>query len=191
MIRKLILAALGAAAVHLVGAPHVVAHARNLVDRHSAEASGQAAVVERVLDGDTVILKGSRDRVRLANIDAPEMSHGYGRPGQPFAAQAMKWMERKVEGKRVALTCPDEDRYGRRVCVLYLDGEDVNRSLVRAGLAWANTAHPRYLRDKTVLDAQRDAQAAHLGIWSQARPTPPWEWRRQCWEKASCEAAPH
>lgn len=126
-----------------------------------------------MLDGDTVILKGSQDRVRLANIDAPEMSHGRTRPGQPFAVQFTKWLTKKVEGKRVSLTCPDQDRYGRRVCVIYLDGEDVNRGLVAAGMAWANAAHSRYLRDKTLLEVQRKAQAAKVGVWSQPSPTAP------------------
>lgn len=113
------------------------------------QAVGDVFRVEKVLDGDTVILHGTSQRIRLANVDAPEMSHGYGKPGQPFAVQAMKWMQRAVEGKDVSMRCPDEDRYGRRVCVLLLNGEDVNKELVRRGLAWANTANPRYLRDKS------------------------------------------
>lgn len=188
MIRSVLFAALSAFALHTFGGQHLLAQAAQLLEaRPSAhQHPGDTAVVDRVLDGDTVILRGSAQRVRLANIDAPEMSHGYGKPGQPFAVQATKWMERKLEGKEVTLHCPDQDRYGRRVCVLFLNGEDVNRQLVRAGLSWANTANPRYLRDKTVLDAQNEAQRDRNGLWSQPRPTPPWLWRRDCWEKRVC-----
>lgn len=84
------------------------------------------------------------------------------------------------------MRCPDEDRYGRRVCVLLLNGEDVNKELVRRGLAWANTANPRYLRDKSVLDAQREAQRERRGLWAESRPKPPWLWRHECWEKRLC-----
>jgi micrococcal nuclease len=156
--------------------------------RHAAAVA--TVVVERVLDGDTVILRGAKERVRLANIDAPEMSHGYGKPGQPFSVQAAGWMEKKVQGKAVTVRCPDQDRYGRRVCDLFLNGEHVNKELVRAGLAWANTAHRRYMRDQTVLDAQRDAQMHQRGLWGQRQPIAPWLWRQQCWERRACPVAP-
>lgn len=188
MIRKLVFAALAAAAFHTSGGQHLLAGARHLIDSPAPkhQAVGESFRVEKVLDGDTVILRGTSQRVRLANVDAPEMSHGYGRPGQPFAVQATKWMQRAVEGKEVGIRCPDEDRYGRRVCVLLVNGEDVNKQLVRQGLAWANTANPRYLRDRTVLDAQREAQRERRGLWAQPRPTPPWLWRHECWEKRLC-----
>lgn len=188
MIRNLVFAALAAVAFHTSGGQHLLAGARHLLDSPAPKhhAAGETFRVEKVLDGDTVILRGTSQRVRLANVDAPERSHGYGRPGQPFAVQATKWMQRAVEGKEVGIRCPDEDRYGRRVCVLLLNGEDVNKALVRQGLAWANTANPRYLRDRTMLDAQREAQRERRGLWAQPRPTPPWLWRRECWEKRLC-----
>lgn len=189
MIRTLLFSALSALALSSFGGQSLLAQARQLIEPalggHHATA-GDTAVVERVLDGDTVVLRGFKQRVRLANIDAPEMSHGYEKPGQPFSVQATKWMEKKVEGKAVTVRCPDEDRYGRRVCDLFLNGEHVNKELVRAGLAWANTANGRYLRDKTVLDAQREAQESHRGLWTQAHATPPWLWRHECWEKRVC-----
>jgi micrococcal nuclease len=150
--------------------------------------SDTAAVVERVLDGDTVVLRGWKERVRLASIDAPEMSHGYRQPGQPFSVQSTNWLTRKVQGKAVTVRCVDEDRYGRQVCNLYLQGEFVNRELVRAGFAWANTANARFLRDKSVLDAQKEAQAQHRGLWASAQPTPPWKWREECWRGAVCRS---
>jgi len=190
MIRHLVLAALTGAAFHTFGGQHLFAGARHLIESHAPvhQASGDVFRVEKVLDGDTVILRGAAQRIRLANIDAPEMSHGYGRPGQPFAVQATNWMQRAVEGKDITLRCPEEDRYARRVCVVLLNGQDVNKELVRQGLAWANTANLRYLQGKTVLDAQREAQREHRGLWAHGHPTPPWLWRHECWEKRSCAA---
>lgn len=136
-----------------------------------------------------MVVRGVKERVRLANIDAPEMSHGYAKPGQPFSVQATKWLEKRVQGKTVTVRCPDQDRFGRPVCDLYLGGEYVNKQLVSAGLAWANTANPRYLRDTTLLQAQRKAQEAHRGLWASREPTPPWLWRHSCWEKRICTAS--
>lgn len=191
MIRRILFAGLSAVAFHTFGSQHLIAGARHLMEGRAPvdQVAGHVARVEKVLDGDTVILRGSSQRIRLANIDTPEMSHGHGRPGQPFAVAATKWLQRTVEGKDVTLRCPDEDRYGRRVCVLLLNGQDVNKELVRQGLAWANTANPRYLRDKSVLDAQREAQRERRGLWANDRPTPPWLWRQECWEKRACAAS--
>jgi len=158
--------------------------------QHAArDAPAGQVIIDKVLDGDTVVVRGWKERVRLANIDAPEMSHGYRKPGQPFSVQATNWLSRKVEGKSVTARCVDEDRYGRSVCDLYLDGEHVNRELVRSGLAWANTANPRYLRDKSILQVQHEAEAQHRGLWTQPSPVPPWQWRRDCWQDGTCPVA--
>lgn len=147
-------------------------------------------VVDKVLDGDTVVVQGWTERVRLANIDAPEMSHGYSKPGQPYSVQAMNWLAREVEGRKgVTIRCVDKDRYERQVCELYRGDTSINRELVRAGLAWANTANPRYLRDRTVLQAQEEARAARRGLWAAGSSTAPWLWRKDCWQMQLCADA--
>lgn len=145
--------------------------------------------VERVLDGDTVAVAGWRERVRLANVDAPEMSHGPSKPGQAFSVQSTRWLERELQGKPgVTIRCSDEDRYGRKICDFYREGRHVNKELVRAGMAWANTAKQRYLRDPSVLEAQQEARAARRGLWAEQRPIEPWNWRHECWERSACGA---
>jgi len=170
-----------------VGAVSAQRGAKPFVLDDDVPSQGQTEVVERVLDGDTLIVKGWRERVRLANIDAPEMSHGYGKPGQPFSVKSTEWLAAEIQGRRVELRCVDQDRYGRQVCDVFKGSDHVNKRLVQAGLAWANTANPRYLRDKSVLRAQREAQDAHRGLWADASPTPPWQWRLTCWERGVCK----
>lgn len=148
----------------------------------------QQVIIDHVIDGDTVAVRGWQQRVRLANIDAPEMSHGYGKPGQPYSVQATRWLTERVQNQAgVSIRCVDEDRYGRPVCDLYRSGHHVNKELVRAGLAWANTASQRYLRDRDVLAAQQEAREARRGLWSVAGATEPWRWRHQCWERQACK----
>ncbi len=145
-------------------------------------------VVEHVLDGDTVVIRGWKQRVRLANIDAPEMSHGHGKPGQPYSVQATRWLTDRVQLQvGVTIRCVDEDRYQRPVCNLYKGGTHVNKELVLAGLAWANTANPRYLRDRNVLNAQLEARDARRGLWGEPGATEPWRWRHECWERKACK----
>lgn len=53
------------------------------------------ATVERVSDGDTLIAitdNGTKLRIRLIGIDAPEISHGE-KPGQPFGEEARDYLD--------------------------------------------------------------------------------------------------
>nr|MBF0683312.1 thermonuclease family protein [Pseudomonas sp.] len=97
--------------------------------------------VERVLDGDTVLLDTGTRRhrtVRLASIDAPE-ARKPDRPGQPFAQSSKQALADLVQGRRVTASCYETDSYERDICELLLpDGRSVNRAMVQAGMAWAN-----------------------------------------------------
>lgn len=67
-----------------------------------------------------------------------------------------------------------QDRYGRTLGTLEIDGQDVNRQMVLDGLAWHYT---RYSDDERLAAAEREARAAGRGLWRDPRPVPPWEWR--------------
>ena len=71
----------------------------------------------------------------------------------------------------------DRDQYGRLVAdVILPDGRNLNRELVRAGLAWW---YRRYAPHDAELEAlEAEARAARRGLWADPHPVPPWEWRR-------------
>ena len=71
----------------------------------------------------------------------------------------------------------DIDRYKRIVAEIILpDGRNLNRELVRGGPAWW---YQQYARQALMLrDLEREARAVKRGLWSDPKPTPPWEWRR-------------
>jgi micrococcal nuclease len=61
------------------------------------------AKVDRVSDGDTVTAtdaSGTKLRIRLLGIDAPEIAHG-SKPGQPFGEEARQYLDSLVGGKIV------------------------------------------------------------------------------------------
>lgn len=124
-----------------------------------------------VSDGDTLTLR-KRDRThvvcRLANIDAPEPRQSYG-----FAA----WHELHRLTIRRWATIEDTggDRYGRRVCVLTIGELNVNREMVRAGLAWVYTT---YNRDKSLPAIEAQARAEKRALWSDPLAVPPRDWRK-------------
>ena len=59
--------------------------------------------------------------------------------------------------------------------IILPDGRNLNRELVRAGLAWW---YQRYARRETVLqDLEQEARDAKRGLWSEPKPVALWEWR--------------
>jgi len=129
-----------------------------------------AGEVVAVLDGDTVdILRDGRpERVRLRNIDAPEKAQAFGQGAKQFTADL-------AFGQTVTICVADHDRYGRTVGDLLLpDGRMLNREIVAAGLAWW---YRRYSDDSSFAELEAAARAAHVGLWADAAPEPPWEFR--------------
>ncbi len=131
--------------------------------------SGQA----RVIDGDTFAVAGQR--VRLHGIDAPETRQTCSRDGRKWACgrAATKAMRRLVGRDPVRCEVRNRDRYGRAVATCFAGGRDLQRQLVRQGLALAYRRYStRYVPDE---DA---ARAEGLGLWSGAF-VEPWKWRKQ------------
>ncbi len=91
--------------------------------------------------GDTVTVftpEGTKLRVRLFGIDAPEVSHGR-KPSQPFAEQAQQALETKLLGKAVTLEVIEVDRHRRIVGILRSGPQSINRQMVQEGWAYGNT----------------------------------------------------
>jgi len=150
------------------------------------------ARVVRVADGDTLTVqtsKGRQIKVRLARIDAPETGHGK-RPGQPFGEASTRSLRQLVGNNTVSLNCPEIDRYQRHVCWVYAGGVNVNLEQVKRGMAWVYRP-PRASRRELqalspLMDAQDAARRARRGMWIDADPTAPWNWRRDCWQAGKC-----
>lgn len=123
-----------------------------------------------VADGDTLTLltaEHSQVRVRLAEIDAPEKSQAYGQASKQSLADL-------CFGKQAEVRVIDTDRYGRTVGRINCNGTDANLTQVQKGLAWA---YRKYLHDNVILNAELQAKTARLGLWQDADPTPPWDYR--------------
>ncbi|MCY3754817.1 MAG: thermonuclease family protein [Alphaproteobacteria bacterium] len=131
--------------------------------------SGEA----RVIDGDTLAVAGRR--IRLHGIDAPETRQTCLRHGRRWACgkAATRAMRRLVGRDPVRCEVRARDRYGRSVAACFAAGRDLQRELVRQGLALAYRRYSvRYVPDE---DAARRERA---GLWS-GEFTEPWRWRRQ------------
>ena len=144
----------------------------------SALAETYTARVVGVTDGDTIkVLDGRRTahKIRLAGIDAPEKA-------QPYGQRSKRYLADQVYGRTVTLDCGELDRYKRLLCVVLLDGRDINLSQVQAGYAWW---YQRYSRMQTLHqrqsyeEAELAARARRAGLWRDNSQSPPWEWRKR------------
>jgi endonuclease YncB( thermonuclease family) len=131
-----------------------------------------------VQDGDTVTVldaSSQQHRIRIAGIDAPEKA-------QAFGGAAKENLARLAFGRQAEVRCTKRDRYGREVCSVLVAARDVGLEQVRSGHAWwfREYAREQLPEDRKVYAAaESEARDARRGLWRDAAPTPPWDWRRQ------------
>jgi endonuclease YncB( thermonuclease family) len=124
-----------------------------------------------VADGDTITVLRERqpEIVRLNGIDSPEK-------GQAFGDRAKQFTADLAFGQMVQVIVRDHDRYGRTVAdVVLADGRSLNHEVVRGGYAWW---FRRYSKDATLGALESEARSARRGLWADAHPVAPWEWRQ-------------
>jgi len=134
-----------------------------------APAPPQEALVAQVVDGDSLVLAGSEQRVRLLGIDAPEMGKA-GKPPEFMAHESKAFLAEMTQGKQLRLEYDQlrYDHYGRLLAYLFLPpGVMVNAELVRRGLAHVYCIPPNLRYRETLLAAQREALEARRGVWPQ------------------------
>jgi len=95
-----------------------------------------------VIDGDT--LRIGTERIRLINIDAPEMGNGAECDAERALAEVAKQkMTEIVGGQQLAIDRRDKDRFGRTLAFVRVRGADVGEMLIRVHVAvkWAGAQH--------------------------------------------------
>lgn len=131
---------------------------------------GTSAIVERVIDGDTLdVLQGETIvRVRLLGVDSPETVDPRKLP-ECFGKEASDFAKTILTGKRVSLETdlsqPLFDKYGRLLAYIFLGGELFNERLIAEGFAREYTYRTRYKHQADFRQAERRAQEAGKGLW--------------------------
>ena len=119
----------------------------------------EQAIVNRVIDGDTIELANGR-RVRYLGIDTPES-------GEFYALEATARNVELVEGKVVELQQGkrDCDDYGRLLRYVYVDGVFVNAQLIVEGYAVAYIFDPDERYSQVLVQLEQYAKMKERGIW--------------------------
>ena len=154
----------------------------------SASAETITGRVVGVADGDTVtVLDADRTqhKIRVAGINAPEKN-------QAFGQRSKASMSDLVFGKDVVVKSNKRDRYGRLVgkvlvavpyCAVSTCPKTLDAGLaqITAGMAWW---YRQYAREQSAEDAstyevaEQAARDRRVGLWRDAHPVAPWDWRR-------------
>lgn len=128
--------------------------------------------VVSVADGDTVTILTENDeqiRIRLYGIDAPEK-------GQDFSNKSRQFLNDLCYGKIVSIEKKGIDQYERVLGIVYINELNLNKEMVRNGLAWY---YDHYVKDADLEALEHAARKQKLNIWSMKNPTPPYEFRRK------------
>lgn len=99
------------------------------VQTFSSESGGEEFVVTRIIDGDTLEIKGN-ESVRLLGINTPEK-------GEFYYSEAKNFLIEETLNKTILLEYGKDkkDLYGRTLAYVFVDGENVNKKLVEEGFA--------------------------------------------------------
>ena len=130
-----------------------------------------------VADGDTCTLlltqpDGAKktERIRFHGIDAPESHQAYGQAAKKFVSDL-------IYGKEIRVDVQTRDKYGRLVGKIFVGDTNVNLAVVQAGYAWW---YRQYGAGETAIaEAEQEARAARRGLWQDAAPVAPWDFRHK------------
>lgn len=163
-----------------------------------------------VTDGDTItVLDDTRKphTIRLANIDSPETSchkkigndDACIERGQSFGKVAKRNLSAMVFGKDVVVDVLPGSTYGREIGTVYLvNGNnklDVNYMQVAAGYAWHYTQYAEKQQPRDIFIqyqiGESTARQKGVGLWSDASPEEPWEYRHRVRASAASYRGPN
>ena len=138
-------------------------------------AAAVLCLVVGVSDGDTLKVRcgtpGTYQQLtlRLSAVDAPEKA-------QPFGQRSKQALSDLCFQQQASVKVVTTDRYGRTVADVQCRGKDAGAEQVRAGMAWVYRQYAKgYDR---LYPLETDAQRSRRGLWRDAQPVPPWDWRK-------------
>jgi endonuclease YncB( thermonuclease family) len=150
--------------------------ARVIDIKHDTIKTIQGNVIN-VSDGDTltVVTADNKYKIRLARIDAPEISH-FGKPAQPFGKEAGAHLRKILNDKVVNVDIEAIDHYGRSVGTVYLNHQNVNLTMVEDGYAWVYREYSNGGDDLMMLE--KEARRKRIGLWMLDDPIYPSTFRK-------------
>lgn len=136
------------------------------------EANEKVCRVTKVIDGDTFWVEdaGSKYKVRLIGVDAPETRNSRWKQKGALAAEAKAFVRQLIDDQSVRLVFDVQrnDRYQRVLAYVYLmDGTFLNAELLKAGYAVVDTYPPNVKHVERFTELQKAARENRVGVWAE------------------------
>ena len=131
-----------------------------------------SAKVMEIEGGDTIILwhNNRTEKIRLNGVVCPDKT-------QPYGGQAKRFTSFMIQNKDVTVRVVGKDQNGSTIGdVLLQDGQELNKELVKEGLAWWDR---KPSTNQSLGQLEEIAKAEKRGLWADPHPVPPWEWKKQ------------
>lgn len=141
----------------------------------AANAETMTGTLDSVIDGGTItiISKGKVVEIRLFGIDTPAKTQAFGQMARNFTGGKASKGEIRVE----PIT---KDHDGRIVAMVFVNGGiNLNEQIVSQGFGWVYRQYCKKSFCADWLKLEADAKAAQKGLWANANPIPPWEYRQK------------
>lgn len=127
--------------------------------------------ITKVYDGDTITIaleNQEQVKIRLYGLDAPELKQSFGKESREYLLNLCPLQSQAM------VRVMDKDKYKRVVGIVYCDEVNANEKLVENGFAWAYREY-----SSNYISLENKARKNHLGLWSEANPIKPSEFRRK------------
>ena len=118
--------------------------------------SDEGILVMEVLDGDTLLLDG-KVRLRLRQVDAPELEFCGGQEAKAF-------LENMVKGKKITIQDKILDQQGRALALVYVGDKLINLEILKNG--WGRYHYDKSSKEEELKQAGEMAKQSQLGIYS-------------------------
>ncbi|EHL13165.1 hypothetical protein HMPREF9629_00465 [Peptoanaerobacter stomatis] len=133
--------------------------------------------VTNIFDGDTIAIKidGEEQRIRLLQIDTPEVNHKDIKKSIPMALKATEFTSNFVKDKKITLEFDKEqkDQYGRWLAYVYVDGKCLNEELVKKGFAKVVKYGENTKKYDDYKKIEKELREKKIGIWKDIKANYP------------------
>ena len=143
---------------------------------HSSWALEEKVTFSKCVDGDTAkfVIGKKEYSTRFLAIDTPETKHPK-KKVEPYGKEASEYTcKRLKEAKEIKLEYDDEstkeDKYGRRLAWIYVDGSLLQEELIEKGYAKVAYLYGDYQYTDRLKKKESEAKQKKLGIWSGKNP---------------------
>ena len=127
--------------------------------------------VVSIHDGDSITVLDAhkvQHKIRLHGIDAPERRQAFGKKSKQALGEKLHEKQARIEWSML-------DQYDRKIGVVFVGDRNINREMVAEGWAWHFV---KYSSAKELTEAEERARVNRVGLWADAKPVAPWEFRR-------------